>query len=79
MGIAMPAGFLLSGKLGDWCTNPDTGITNYRAFFSVPAAVVLVLLLAYWKWFQFSAQPEHPGERDLSQSPTEPLSSDAPQ
>lgn len=50
MGIAMPIGFLLAGKLAEWCTTD--GITNYQLFFGGPAAFVLLLLLAYCRWFR---------------------------
>lgn len=52
MGIGMPIGFLFGGKLGQWWTNDVTGEINYHVFFAVPAAIVFVLLLAYWRWFE---------------------------
>jgi MFS family permease len=51
MGIAMPIGFLLGGQLGQWCTRTD-GSTNYQLFFAAPAAVVLLLLVVYCRWFR---------------------------
>jgi hypothetical protein len=52
MGIGMPLGFLLGGKLGQWCYNEPSGWTDYRVLFSVAAAVVLVILLVYCRWFR---------------------------
>jgi len=50
-GIGMPLGFLASGKLGQLSLDTGTGLTNYQLLFSAPAALVLVLLLVFWKWF----------------------------
>ena len=55
MGIAMPIGFVLGGMLGELCFNEATGKTNYHAFFTAPAAVVLLLIGIYWRWFQHQA------------------------
>ncbi len=52
MGIGMPLGFLAGGKLGDWCHNVETGTTNYHALFSVPAALIVVVLCIYCRWFR---------------------------
>lgn len=51
MGVAMPIGFLLAGQMGEWCARGD-GSTDYRLFFGAPAAVVLLLLIAYARWFR---------------------------
>jgi hypothetical protein len=48
-GIAMPAGFLFGGKLAGWCVSDSTGMTDYRIFFSIPAAFILIVLAVYWK------------------------------
>lgn len=50
MGIGMPLGFLLGGQLGQLCYNEAAGTTDYRALFSVPAAVILVILVGYCRW-----------------------------
>ena len=60
MGIAMPIGFVLGGKLGGLCFNKVTGKTNYQVFFSTPAAVVLILICIYWRWFQHHPTPNPP-------------------
>ncbi|MFQ5733952.1 MAG: MFS transporter, partial [Planctomycetaceae bacterium] len=62
MGIGMPAGFVLAGAWGDVCRLKDAAAANYAQFFSVPAAVILVLLLIFWRWFEWP----QPGERDGS-------------
>lgn len=58
MGFAMPLGFLLAGRLGQWCQDDVTGRINYHLFFTVPAVIVLVVLWAYWRWFQPEATDE---------------------
>ena len=71
MGIAMPVGFVLSGKMADWCTAAN-GSTDYRIFFGAPAVLVLLLLLAYCRWFRLVG-----GGDDLQEAedePTVPLS-----
>jgi hypothetical protein len=45
----MPAGFLFGGKLAEWCSDGSTGMTDYRAFFAIPAAIVIALLIFYCK------------------------------
>jgi hypothetical protein len=57
MGIGMPLGFLLGGKLGQFCYNDALGWTDYRVLFSVPAAVILVILLVYCRWFRVALDP----------------------
>ncbi|GAB4153124.1 MAG: MFS transporter [Planctomycetaceae bacterium] len=51
MGIAMPVGFVLAGLWGTACHINNSGEANYALFFLVPAGIILVLTLAYWKWF----------------------------
>lgn len=57
MGIGMPLGFLLGGKLGQWCYH-EPGWTDYRTLFSVPAAAVLAIMLVYCRWFQADLNPQ---------------------
>ena len=73
MGIAMPAGFWVAGMLGDWVTvetiDATTGHvsqqTDYGLFFAVPAAVIAVLLPAYWRWVRLDEEPKaESGKRD---------------
>ena len=52
MGIGMPLGFLLGGKLGQLYYDEPLGRTDYRALFSVPAAAILVIMLVYCRWFR---------------------------
>lgn len=61
MGIAMPAGFVLSGLWGDYCRINDGGTGNYGLFFLVPAALILVLLLAFCRWFDWKSPAEPSG------------------
>jgi predicted MFS family arabinose efflux permease len=68
MGIGMPLGFYLGGKLAHLCRDAQTGRTNYDIFFSAPAAVILVLLLIYWRWFQVEAD----GRAAAKMEPVEP-------
>ena len=58
LGLAMPIGFLTSGWLGQLCNINDPAKANFRLFFAVPAAVVVILLVVYWKWFQVDGTPE---------------------
>jgi MFS family permease len=48
MGVAMPVGFLLAGKLGQIFNLDDPAKANYRGFFFVAAAAMAVLLVIYW-------------------------------
>jgi hypothetical protein len=52
MGIGMPLGFLLGGKLGQLYYNEPLGRTDYRALFSIPAAAIFVIVLVYCRWFR---------------------------
>lgn len=52
LGIASPLGFRIAGKLGDFCHLGDAEEANYFLFFTVPAFIVLVLLLLFLRWFQ---------------------------
>jgi nucleoside transporter len=51
MGIAMPVGFVLAGLWGTACEINDFEKADYATFYNVPAAIIFVLFLAYWKWF----------------------------
>jgi MFS family permease len=73
MGIAMPVGFVLSGAMADWCT-PVGGATNYKIFFGAPAILVLLLLLAFCRWFRLVGGKD-PQEAD---KPTVPLNESVP-
>ena len=46
LGIAMPAGLLMAGKLDDWMEE------NRAPLFAVHAAVCFLLLVLFWKRFQ---------------------------
>lgn len=55
MGIALPIGFVASGKLGSYClggAQPDYGF-----FFLVPAGMIFVLLVVYLIWFRLEPKP----------------------
>jgi MFS family permease len=58
MGIAMPLGFLVAGRLGQWCrlTAPDQA--DYSTFFAVPAVTVGVLLVVFWKFARLKLPAE---------------------
>lgn len=79
MGIAMPVGFLLAGALGEWCIDDATGRTDYRIFFTIPAVFVLLVVLAYWKWFQPGAEVHdgYAGDLDGVRSAAGPLPGEA--
>jgi predicted MFS family arabinose efflux permease len=47
MGIGMPIGFLLGGQLARWSEDPTTHTASYPLLFSVPAAVILLVMLAF--------------------------------
>jgi hypothetical protein len=47
MGIGMPAGFLLGGKLAQWSVDPVTKIVSYELLFSTPAVVILIVMIAF--------------------------------
>lgn len=66
MGIAMPLGFWFSGRLADWSADATTGQLDPRIFFTVPAGIVLLLLVVYMRWFRLfgetdSTAPGAPG------------------
>jgi nucleoside transporter len=48
MGVAMPVGFLLAGKLGQIFHLDEPERADYRSFFVVAAAAMTVLLVIYW-------------------------------
>ena len=52
MGIGMPLGFLLGGKLGQLYYDKPLGRTDYGSLFSVSAAAILVIMLVYCRWFR---------------------------
>jgi MFS family permease len=58
MGIAVPLGFLIAGRLGQWCrlTTPDQA--DYSTFFAVPAVTVGVLLVIFWKFARLKLPAE---------------------
>eukprot|EP00913_Durusdinium_trenchii_P028404 g26632.t1 len=60
MGIAMPVGFVLAGLWGEACRINSPANANYPLFFIVPAGFVLVLLAAYWRWFEAPATTDNP-------------------
>lgn len=48
MGVAMPVGFLLAGRLGEFFDLDDPGRADYRGFFFVADAAMVALLAIYW-------------------------------
>jgi MFS family permease len=48
MGLAMPIGFLLAGRLGQVFKLDVPEQANYRGFFFVAAAAMTLLLILYW-------------------------------
>jgi MFS family permease len=79
MGIAMPIGFLLAGKLGEVCEIGEPASENYHLFFAVPAAVVLLLLAVYWKWVSLESDADSNTQilPDGSEALTDPVPGDA--
>ena len=68
MGVGMPLGSIIGGKLGQWWFDIDSGRTNYLGLFSLPAVFIFTLLLIYWKWFHFQsavAVGPPPAQRDV--------------
>ena len=57
MGIGMPAGFVLFGFWGDYCRIQDFESANFPLFFSVPAVLILAMLVAYWRYFDWPRTP----------------------
>ncbi len=51
-GVGMYLGSVLSGYVADFYTDPATKVTNWSAFWSVPAAGVLVSLLVFVMFFR---------------------------
>lgn len=51
MGIAMPLGFVASGLLAEWCRLEHAELASFGLFFAVPALALLLILLAFQKWF----------------------------
>jgi len=47
VGIGMPIGFLLGGMLGEWSVDPVTKTASYAQLFTLPAAIILVVMIAY--------------------------------
>lgn len=67
MGIGMPVGFVLSGLWGDYCRIKTGADADYALFFSVPAVLLLVLLVAYWRFFDWKPpQEKETGARELT-------------
>jgi predicted MFS family arabinose efflux permease len=58
MGIGMPLGFYLGGKLGQWCVDPATKAVSYELLFSIPAVVIAVVMLAFSRFSGLWAMPE---------------------
>ena len=65
-GIALPVGFLISGQLGRVFNldDPDVSRREFGYFFAVPAVLIGLLLIVFWRKFRLPAdqQPE-PRER----------------
>ena len=49
-GIGMPLGFLFGGKLAAWCVNRSTGTINYAILFSIPAVIILLVMIGFSRW-----------------------------
>jgi MFS family permease len=71
MGIGMPLGALLGGELAQVCFDEETRQVDYQILFSIPAAVIFVLLVVYLRWFRvappdsaLTAQSGPPPEAD---------------
>ncbi len=47
VGIGMPIGFLVGGKLGEWSVDPVTKTASYGWLFALPAAIILLVMIAY--------------------------------
>lgn len=60
VGIGMPLGFVLGGKLGQWCVDPATRHVSYALLFSIPAAVIAVVMLAFSRWSGVLTLPGKP-------------------
>jgi hypothetical protein len=55
LGVAMPAGMMLSQPLIRWCTieSPDgTETINFRAVFLAASMLLVVLMLVFWWYFE---------------------------
>lgn len=55
LGIAMPAGFLLSGALGQYCRISDAADARYGIFFGLPAVLLCAVLWAFNRFFQIDS------------------------
>jgi len=70
MGIAMPLGFLIGGKIGDWLTDPTTGETNFQIFFLIPSIAILLMLAVFHRLVEIEEI-----ETDASLQPSSPENS----
>lgn len=66
VGLGMPIGFFLGGRLGQIWYDEQTQTTNYQVLFAIPAAVILLLLVIFWKWFRPAPHDDGGGERPLA-------------
>ena len=66
VGIGMPIGFVLGGLLGQWSVDPATNMASYPLLFSIPAAVILVVMFAFSR---LSGVGPGSGKPDLAGSP----------
>lgn len=72
LGVAMPAGLLLSQPLiRAYTTN---GVVNFTAVFLAASFVLTVLTVAYWWWFH--PEVNHEGESNGEHSPAPPSRAD---
>jgi MFS family permease len=60
MGLAMPIGFLLAGKLGQIFHLDDRAKANYRGYFFVAAAAMTVLFVIFWLSAKISRDAKPP-------------------
>jgi MFS family permease len=52
LGVAMPIGMLLSQPLIRAATDPTTRTVDYTTVFLAASAVLAVLMLVFWRWFE---------------------------
>lgn len=52
LGVAMPIGMLLSQPLIRAATDPTTRTVDYTTVFLAASAVLAVLMVAFWRWFE---------------------------
>ena len=75
MGIGMPIGFILGGQLAEWSVSPKTGMVSYPVLFSIPAGLILLVIIIYCRgtgiWPRRETKSINP---DANKSETAPAS-----